>query len=71
MSWSRRGFMRLTGHILGGAALAGAGVRIFSHPAEDAEFIQCLAGGRELGAGSGELGAGSLEQGAWVGDRSA
>lgn len=36
MSWSRRDFVRLTGHVLGGAALVGIGARLFS-PAKDAE----------------------------------
>lgn len=39
MSRSRRNFIRVAGHVLGGAALCGATARIFSPPAEDAEFI--------------------------------
>lgn len=39
MSKSRRNFLRLTGHVAGGAALAAAGVRVFSPPAEDSEFF--------------------------------
>lgn len=39
MSKTRRNFLRIAGHVAGGAALAGAGVRIFSPPADDAEFV--------------------------------
>lgn len=39
MSFSRRRFIKLTGHLLGGAALAGTAARLFSPPGDDAEFI--------------------------------
>lgn len=39
MAQSRRTFLNLAGHVAGGTALAGAGVRLFSPPAKDAEFI--------------------------------
>lgn len=39
MSKSRRNFLRMAGHAAGGVALAGATVRIFSPPAEDAVYI--------------------------------
>jgi electron transport complex protein RnfB len=36
---SRRNFIRIAGQMAGGAVLAGIGARVFSPPAEDAEFI--------------------------------
>ena len=39
MTSSRRKFIRVAGHLAGGAALAGAGVRVFSPPSDHAEFI--------------------------------
>lgn len=39
MARSRRNFMRIAGYAVGSATLAGATVRIFSPPAEEAEFI--------------------------------
>jgi len=39
MSLSRRSFIKITGHVLGASVLTGAAVRLFSEPADDAEFI--------------------------------